>query len=288
MPKSPPKNDLIKYLPYGLAGLLIVSLFCVAAGLILNGLGLLLGGSDGDPAGSATDPAPRVTAVQSTSAPLPTRPLTTPTRVTDILTGPAACVPAAPDAQTGRVTGVTDGDTITVEIEGREYRLRYIGIDTPENTTEVEHFGPEAAEKNAELVEGQTVTLLRDISETDRFGRLLRYVFVGDRFINWELVAQGYANSVTFAPDLACSEVFQTAEQQARQRGIGLWAAQGTPTPGAPCNCEGPDLDCGDFKSRLEAQDCFDYCAAQGLGDIFRLEGGVQNGLVCEALHFAP
>ena len=79
------------------------------------------------------------------------------------------------------VIRVIDGDTIDVLIGGREFRVRYIGIDTPETVDPrqpVECFGREASERNRRLVWGKAVGLERDVSETDRFGRLLRYVWM--------------------------------------------------------------------------------------------------------------
>lgn len=235
------------------------------------------------------------------------------------LTGPtaqgASCIPNNP-AQTGTVIEVVDGDTIKVVLDqdGQIYTVRYIGMDTPESTTQVEYFGVEASAKNSQMVLGKTVTLMKDVSETDRFGRLLRYVIVDDLFINYELVAQGYASTASFPPDIACIPIFQQAEQNARASSLGLWnaapnlvvlptQAQPTvatlptqlpptlvvlPTQGpaggggsAVCNCSGPDLDCGDFSPRSAAQPCFDYCVAQGYGDIFRLDRD-SDGQACE------
>ena len=82
------------------------------------------------------------------------------------------------------VIRVVDGDTI--EIEGGQ-KVRYIGIDTPETvdpSRPVGCYGKEASDKNKELVEGKIVRLEKDISETDRYGRLLRYIYVGDIFVN--------------------------------------------------------------------------------------------------------
>lgn len=79
-----------------------------------------------------------------------------------------------------KVVRVIDGDTI--EIEGGD-RVRYIGIDTPETVDPrkpVQCYGQEASNKNKELVEGKTVELEKDVSETDKYGRLLRYVWLGD------------------------------------------------------------------------------------------------------------
>lgn len=139
---------------------------------------------------------------------------------------------SAANLQSATVHRVVDGDTIIVIIAGREERLRYIGIDTPESVqpnTPVECFGHEASQANADLVEGRTVYLERDISDRDRFGRLLRYVYVdgptGDLlFVNLELVAQGYAHAVTFPPDVRHVAALRAAERAARETERGLWA----------------------------------------------------------------
>jgi len=94
------------------------------------------------------------------------------------------------------VTRVIDGDTIEVSIAGESYKVRYIGIDTPELDDKRPKFcalAQEATRYNRELVKGKTVRLEKDISETDQYGRLLRYVYVGDIFVNAELVRQGLA-----------------------------------------------------------------------------------------------
>jgi micrococcal nuclease len=121
-----------------------------------------------------------------------------------------------------------------VEINGRQERLRYIGIDTPESVARdqpVECFGVEASQENALLVEGQTIELEKDVSERDRFDRLLRYVYVNDPdtgeriFVNLELIARGYANVSTFPPDVRYESTFRAAERAARDAGLGLWGA---------------------------------------------------------------
>lgn len=161
-----------------------------------------------------------------TQAPLPTA-----TSEVIPVTG-VSCIPNN-QPQTGRVVDIVDGDTIKVLLDqdGKTYTVRYIGMDTPENTSQIEYFGPEATAKNAELVYGTSVTLIKDVSETDPFGRLLRYVIVGDVFVNYELVAQGYANTASYPPDVACISTFQAVEQQASASKLGLWGAPPTPVP---------------------------------------------------------
>ena len=209
----------------------------------------------------------------------------------------ASCIPNNPP-QTGKVVDVVDGDTIKVLLDqdGQTYTVRYIGMDTPEYTSQVEFYGSEAATKNVQLVFGKNVQLIKDVSETDNFGRLLRYVIVDNLFINYELVAQGYANSASYPPDIACIPTFQEVEQQARASNLGLWNAPPTLSVVAPtvsntgggggnaaCNCSGPDLNCGDFSSHSSAQACFNYCNSQGFGDVFRLDGN-NDGSACESL----
>lgn len=120
------------------------------------------------------------------------------------------------------VTNIVDGDTIDVSIDGITYRVRYIGMDTPERG---DHFFDEATEANRVLVEGETVLLVKDVSETDRYGRLLRYVYLQDgTFVNAELVKQGYALIATFPPDVRHQDLFLELQEEARHAGRGLWA----------------------------------------------------------------
>lgn len=126
---------------------------------------------------------------------------------------------------------VIDGDTIEVLINGGTYKVRYIGIDTPEVNDprpDVQALAAEATLVNRNLVDGKVVELEKDMSETDRYGRLLRYVYVGDTFVNAELVTLGYAQAVTYPPDVKYEDLFLQLQIQAQEAGLGLWA---TPTP---------------------------------------------------------
>jgi micrococcal nuclease len=125
-----------------------------------------------------------------------------------------------PDGDLGAVTYIVDGDTIDVAVDGTTYRVRYIGMDTPERG---DYFFSEATEVNRMLVEGQQVILVKDVSETDRYGRLLRYVYLEDgTFVNAELVRQGYAVIATFPPDVRHQALFLELEREAREAGRGL------------------------------------------------------------------
>lgn len=141
---------------------------------------------------------------------------------------PSPSVTPSPPSQSGevvKVVSVVDGDTIKI---ASGQTVRYIGIDTPETkhpTKKVQCFGAEASQRNSELVAGQNVRLEKDVSETDRYGRLLRYVWVGDTLINQQLVAEGYAVASSYPPDVAKQDLLRAAEQTARTAGRGLWSA---------------------------------------------------------------
>lgn len=214
-----------------------------------------------------------------------------------------------------KVTHIVDGDTIDVDLgEGQIHRVRYIGIDTPESVAPgktVECFAKNAAAKNRELVENKLVGLEKDVSETDRYGRLLRYVFMDGVFVNQVLVAEGFARASSYPPDIAKQEIFRQAEAVARNEGKGLWdvCAQATtrhiseapkPTAQTQANaaqqmsegsisgksCTGPDLDCKDFATHAEAQAFFEGCGFSSAYDPMRLDNarGEGNGLACESL----
>jgi micrococcal nuclease len=135
------------------------------------------------------------------------------------------------------VVGIVDGDTIHVRMGGETYRVRYIGIDTPEIVhpgLPVEPFGPEAAEANRRLVEGQRVMLERDISDTDVYGRLLRYVWLGDLMVNGELVRLGLARANSYPPDVRHQAYLDGLEDAARAAGLGIWGPVPTVAAGPP------------------------------------------------------
>jgi micrococcal nuclease len=116
-----------------------------------------------------------------------------------------------------RVVRVIDGDTIV--IEGGE-RVRYIGINAPELN---QPWGKEAWQLNKKLVGGKRVRLERDVSHRDKYGRLLRYVFVDNLFVNGELVRRGLAWAKAYPPDLKYQQLLQQLEREAKEGGRGIW-----------------------------------------------------------------
>ena len=137
-----------------------------------------------------------------------------------------ACIPQG-EPQRAEVERVVDGDTIQVRIGSELYKVRYIGVNTPETVhpdKDVEYFGEEASLQNHKLMEGKTVLLYKDVSETDQYGRLLRYVVTEEGlFVNYNLVRYGFAQVVSFPPDTACLQSFREAETMAREAGLGMW-----------------------------------------------------------------
>lgn len=185
---------------------------------------------------------------------------------------------ALPDGDRAEVTHVFDGDTIEVELDGRTWKLRYIGVDSPERE---EPFYQDAVDFNRDLVDGRTVILVKDVSETDQYGRLLRYVYLEDgTFVNAELIRNGMARLVTFPPDVAQTDYLKELQAAAREAGAGMW---GRADLTGPCDCDRNLYDCRDFDTRAEAQVCFDYCFDARGFDVHRLDGG-GDGRVCEFL----
>lgn len=134
---------------------------------------------------------------------------------------------AQPTRTSALVLAVIDGDTIEVLVDGRRERVRYIGMDTPEvwPADQIECYGPEASARNAQLVAGQRVELESDLTDRDRYGRLLRYVWLGETFVNAELLVEGFAQVTTYPPDVRYVELYRDLQRQAREAGRGLWSA---------------------------------------------------------------
>jgi len=89
-------------------------------------------------------------------------------------------------------------------------------MGTPEDTTKKEWLGPEATARDKELVAGKTVIFVKDVSETDSYRRLLRFGFVGNMLVNYELVREGYAKATPYKPDVSCEGLFYDAQLQAQ------------------------------------------------------------------------
>lgn len=114
----------------------------------------------------------------------------------------ASCVPLGTARSVGMVVEVYTGDSILVRIDGVDYGVRYIGIDDGDS--------PQSTEANRALVENQQVVLVADEGDTDEYGRYLRYVIVGETFVNLHLLQQGNAWASPEAPNSACERLFNS------------------------------------------------------------------------------
>lgn len=132
------------------------------------------------------------------------------------------------------VTKIIDGDTILVDIDGESKKVRLIGIDCPEYTTEIEAFGKEATDFTSQNLLGKTVYLQKDISDTDSYDRLLRYVWIqkidvinkeniNNYLFNNILVTQGLAQSNYYKPDILLQHYLESSESYAKKQKIGMW-----------------------------------------------------------------
>lgn len=210
-------------------------------------------------------------------------------------------MPPQENCQPATLVRVIDGDTIAVEVGGARDTVRLIGVDAPElhhPTRGPEPFGAEAAASLARLLEGRRLCLERDVSDRDRYGRLLRYVWLEDgTLVNEALVAAGMATVATFPPDVKYTDSrLLPAQRAARAAGAGVWGtAPSAPSPpsGAstgpaggsfappPCYVPGRNTcNCSDFSSRAHAQWFHETLDPQ---DVNRLDAD-GDGLACESL----
>ena len=126
-----------------------------------------------------------------------------------------------------KVQRVVDGDTLIIEINNVEERVRLIGVDTPESVhpdaKKNVSYGKVASEYTKELVEGKYVGLELDVQERDRYGRLLAYVYINGEMLNERLLMEGHATIATYPPNVKYVEIFKELEQKAKEEEKGMW-----------------------------------------------------------------
>ncbi|MGC9359925.1 MAG: thermonuclease family protein [Anaerolineae bacterium] len=138
--------------------------------------------------------------------------------------------PTCPSSATpARVLEVVDGDTIVVGLGGKQFRVRYIGIDAPEMhdpaTGRPEPYARSAKFANERLTLGRIVYLEPDVSDCDRHGRLLRYVWLDEKtMLNAELARLGYARVNRYEPDTRHQDFLEAIEQKVRKARRGIWS----------------------------------------------------------------
>ena len=126
-----------------------------------------------------------------------------------------------PTAQSAQVVSrVIDGDTIVMADENR---VRLIGVDAPEMNSDFDCYAQKAKQRLEELVLNKEVGLEMDISQTDKYGRLLRHVWVDEMLTSLVLVEEGWAQVSTYPPDVKYQADFLDAQSRAREKGLGIW-----------------------------------------------------------------
>lgn len=212
-------------------------------------------------------------------------------------------------SESGTVVKVVDGDTFDLDRRGKVYRIRLIGINTPETkhpTKGVECFGKEASAQAKKLLEGKKVRLEADPNQSsrDKYDRLLRYAWIdGEELFNLMMIEQGYAYEATYDGAYKYQKEFKQAQKTAEKKNKGLWATSAcagkvnksrtttkpktstktTTTQQAVCSCSSNSKNCKDFSTHAQAQACFEYCKSQGRGDVHRLDGD-NDQRACESL----
>jgi micrococcal nuclease len=133
--------------------------------------------------------------------------------------------PASRDARWATVVYVIDGDTIIITLDGRQTRVRLLGIDAPEDTGRHNCFGEQAtAELRRLLPHGSAVLLAHDQRRIDPYGRDLTYVWRSDgAFVNRILVRRGFATTLVIPPNVRYQQELNRAEELARRERAGLW-----------------------------------------------------------------
>ncbi len=140
-----------------------------------------------------------------------------------------------------QVIQIIDGDTIRVNINGNIEKVRFVGINTPEiaNRDHPDEFmGPEAKDFTEKAIKDKDIYLEKDISDRDKYDRLLRYIWleepvanpstddIGKKTLNGILVKEGLAFSNFYKPDTKYQDQLEALENQAMEKAIGIWSSR--------------------------------------------------------------
>jgi len=129
------------------------------------------------------------------------------------------------------VSRVIDGDTVEITNQNEKFTVRLIGVDTPETVSprsEMECFGTAASNFTKTTLLSQKVKLVADETQgdTDRYGRLLRYIYINEELFNAQLIKHGFANEYTYKVPYRFQKEFQQLEQKARELSLGIWGEE--------------------------------------------------------------
>jgi len=214
------------------------------------------------------------------AAPLPEE------EVSHLSTPPAVCAVPGDGVRQGTVTRVIGPGLLEVSLDEAIYVVRLAGIKPAPGASQQEQL----SQVMHQVTEGQPVLLVKDRAGPDSAGPLVRYVFIGEQFLNEMLIRQGLALADPAAPEQSCSSLFLQAEAQARTTRIGIWQPSPVPTSTfmpfvtlnpatqAICDCS-KKYDCSDFATHAEAQACFNAC--NDYNSKLDLD---RDGIACEGL----
>ena len=196
-----------------------------------------------------------------------------------------------------RVIKVVDGDTVTIDMDGKSTTLRLIGLDTPETLDPrkpVHCFGVEASNKAKEILTGTYVSLETDASQDtyDKYGRLLAYIYLSDGTpFNQYMIEEGYGHEYTYNAAYKYQKQFKAAQKRAEAGEKGLWGtacatpriqSPFSPTVSGSYECSKNVYNCTSFKTQSEAQAAFDACGGSS-NDVHKMDSD-KDGSVCESL----
>jgi micrococcal nuclease len=130
-----------------------------------------------------------------------------------------------------KVTRVVDGDTMKLTIDGKKETVRLLLVDTPEsvnpNIPEPQPFAIEASNFAKKMLTNKDVQIELDVSERDKYGRLLCYLYIDGKMFNEILLEQGYARvAYVFAPNTKYVDQFRAIQDKAREKEIGIWSIE--------------------------------------------------------------
>jgi endonuclease YncB( thermonuclease family) len=277
----PPAFTRAQFAVLVIAGTLVIFWIVLAAVFVLT--------AGFDSAGaSAVDPAPQQgqpAVVEQLSAPTPTLAEEPAAAAEPPLVPPTPCAQQNSGVVYAPAARVLDDGTLEVRVDGEVLNIRLASLRLPQDGLLMDQTVQEARA----LIEGQDVLLVKDKSEQDEEGRLVRYVFAGGQFVNYELVRQGLAHAVLDSLDIACLALLRQAEQQARGDQLGMWNPLPIPTATfmpfvsldpdqIACDCS-IRYQCSDFRTRAAAQVCYNAC-----NDYHSRLDLDRDGIACEGL----
>lgn len=140
--------------------------------------------------------------------------------------GPFKASSGQTNGETYKVLRVIDGDTIIVDKDGEQTRVRLIGVDTPETVkpnTPVQPYGKAASNYTKQHLTNQNVRLEYDREEKDRYGRTLAYVWLGNEMYNEKIVKEGLARAKFYRPNDKYQIRIEQAQKEAQKQQKNIW-----------------------------------------------------------------